>query len=81
MTNVFDLFQNTGPKNQVRVDLAKDYYDTAPMFTEQAVAQAQRLFASQPPFDAQGFLRAYRQKLKEPGQVVIVIDSISPLTA
>lgn len=63
----------------MKVDLAKDYIDTAPMFTEQLVAQAQRLMAEQPPFDAQAFLSAVRQKMKEPGQAVFVIDSLSPI--
>lgn len=77
--NVFNLFENTGHKNQVQVDITAGYYDTTPQVTAMVMEEAKRLFASNPPFDAQGFLAAFRQKLKEPGQAVIVIDSFSPM--
>ncbi len=79
MSNVVDLFQNTGRKNQVQVDITAGFYDTTPQHTAEVLERMSQRFANQPPFDAEGFLRVYRQKLKEPGQAVIVIDSISPM--
>lgn len=79
MSNVFDLFQNTGKRNQVQVDITAGYYDTTPQVTAMVMEQAKRMVANNPPFDAGAFLRLARQKLREPGQAVIVIDSISPM--
>lgn len=63
----------------MQVDLTAGFYDTAPQHTAEVLARMEQQFANQPPFDAEGFLRVYRQKLREPGQAVIVIDSISPM--
>lgn len=79
MSNVFNLFQNTGRNNQVQVDITAGFYDTTPQHTAEVVCRMEERFKDLPPFDAEAFLAAFRQKLKEPGQAVIVIDSFSPM--
>jgi hypothetical protein len=79
MSNVFDLFQNTRDKNQVQVDITAGFYDTTPQHTAEVIHRMEQHFKDIPPFDAQAFIAAFRQKLKEPGQAVIVIDSFSPM--
>lgn len=79
MSNVIDLFQNTGRNNQVQVDITAGFYDSTPGYTAEVQRRMEQQFKDLPPFDAQAFIAAFRQKLKEPGQAVIVIDSFSPM--
>lgn len=79
MSNVFDLFQNTGSRNKLGVGPLFDY---TPQHTAELVAKVDAMIAVQPavtPMNGAEFLRLVRQKQREPGQVMLVVDSYSPM--
>ncbi|MND14921.1 hypothetical protein D3C81_237560 [compost metagenome] len=79
MSNVFDLFQNTGSRNKLGVGPLIDY---TPQHTAEVVERARKWFderSAVTPLNGEEFLRLVRQQQREPGQVMLVVDSYSPM--